>query len=119
MLVSMATSKPTGTRECLLTLPQLHLQTQVATEASWTFGLCGFSWHLPRDTKIVMHMVDISCLSQLSSIVHTGTNQKAQQSCASVLDEECAAFPGFPGTLKYVYQTCMADNTQLIALNTV
>ena len=49
------TGKPIGTRghSPLLTFPQLHLKTWVATEVGYCFhfGLCGFSWHPPRDAN--------------------------------------------------------------------
>ena len=81
----MATGKPTGMKAHLLTthffataLADLgHNQGELNSQ----FGLCSFGWHPPRDAKIVMCMADIQCLLRLSFTVHTGTNQKAQQSC--------------------------------------
>ena len=53
--VPQTTGKPAGMRGCcsLLTFPQLHLKTWVATKAGSCshFGLHGSSWHPSRDTN--------------------------------------------------------------------
>ena len=64
-----------------LTFLQLRLQTHNRGKLNSWFRLHGFSWHPPRDAKIVICMADARCLSYLCFTVHTGTNQKAQQSC--------------------------------------
>ena len=53
--VPQTTGKPTGMRRhcSLLTFPQLHLKTRVATEVGSCshFRLHGYSWHPPRDAN--------------------------------------------------------------------
>ena len=93
-------------RECI-TFPwgscSPHLMTRVATEVGLCpcLGLCSFSWCLPRDAKNC-HALNMMCawqrphtqLSVTPNMMHTGTNQKAQQSCGSSTNREWSDTPG-------------------------
>ena len=60
----------------------------------------------------VMCMADIRGLLQLSSVVHTGTNQKAQQSCGGGTRLGVCGTPGLSwNTLGMWIQTRVVDNT--------